>query len=252
MSKLSFNIPGYLSIENHKKISSLEHLSQLDKMITVIATLTDLQEDKVRELQTNDISGIYTKVLESLVELTPEFYPIIEIEGQLYGYTPISKMNLGAYADIERLAQHPLDNLEEILAILYRPILKHRFNSIKWHFKHNFKLAIGETENLFNYYEVEKYDNSTRQERAEMLAKYLPATFGLGALSFFLQVGNIFSISSPISSLPKQKDRRAMVKKTLEMIKATPFNSIGGGLQLFITSRQLPSLTSQGIKLSQI
>lgn len=251
MSKLIFNIPDYLSLKSYKQVASMDHLSDTEKRIKVLGILTDLEEEKVRELRSHDLAAIYTQVLEKTIELIPEFYPIIEIEGQLYGYVPFNKLSLGENADLERLTKDPQANIEEIIAILYRPILKHRFNSIKWKFKHSFKLAIGEAENLFEYYDVEKYDNKTRKERAEYLAPYFPASFALGALSFFLQVGNILTIASPISSLTLKEQKKAK-KETVKMIKETLSQNIGGGLQLFITSRLHPSLTLQGIKLSQI
>jgi hypothetical protein len=245
--ELKISIPDYLSIKNYKQISSMEHLTSIEKMIQTIVVLSDLPEETVREMQREDISTVFSKVSETVVDVKNEFYPIIEIEGQLYGYNPISKFTLGEYVDLENLNKNALQNLEEIMALLYRPIVKHKFNSIKWAFKNRFKIGLGKAEHLFSYYTIEKYSSETRVERAEIM-KDIPASFALGALTFFLHNANLYLLGSQISS-----DSKKETKKQIETIaKKITSDNIGGGLQQFITSRKVPSLVSQEIRLLQI
>ena len=131
------------------------------------------------------------------------------------------------------------------MAILYRPIVKERFSGIKWAFKNRHKIALGEAENLFKYYEVEKYDSSKRKDNADKLS-VIPASMALGALSFFLVVGTTFSVGSNLSSLEGVE----AMKTIKEMNKQMASMNIGDGLRLFITSLQHPSLTSQMMTLS--
>ncbi len=221
----------------------------MEKTIASLTILTDLPEETIRELQEADLARIHTDVIERTMDLTPEFYPVFEMDGQLYGFADISSLSLGTYADLDRLTKDTQANVAEIMAILYRPILKHRFNSFEYAFKQSFKVKLGEAENIFKYYTLEKYDNKLREERAEVMEK-IPASFALGALSFFLQVRSAHLIGSQIYL--QQEDKKIVKKEVKEKIKAILSDSIGGGLQLFITSRQLPSLTSQEIKLLQI
>jgi hypothetical protein len=245
--ELKISIPDFLSIKNYKQISSMEHLSSIEKMIQTIVILSDLPEETVREMQIEDISAVFSKVSESVIDIRNEFYPIIEIEGQLYGYNPISKFTLGEYVDLENLNKNALQNLEEIMALLYRPIVKHKFNGIKWAFKNRFKIGLGKAEHLFSYYTIEKYSSETRVERAEIM-KDIPASFALGALTFFLHNANLYLLGSQISS-----DSKKETKKQIETIaKKMTSDNIGGGLQQFITSRKVPSLVSQEIRLLQI
>ena len=243
---VKIEIPDYLSIEDWKYFNSLDHLEGTEKMIQLISHLGGKELDEVKKWKPTSITQAYKTLLESFQGAEPQFYPVFELDGVLYGYTPMSKMTLGEYVDLERLAVKSQDNLEEIMAILYRPITKHRFEGIKWAFKNTYKIALGETENLFRYYEVEEYDSSKRKELADKLSA-LPASMGLGALSFFLVIGSSLSVNSSLSSLPKEMRKQ----KTEEVQMMIDSMSIGGGLLHFITSLQHPSYQSQGRKQSQ-
>jgi hypothetical protein len=188
------------------------------------------------------LKKVYSTILENITDVQPQFYPVFELDDQLYGFTPISKLTLGEYVDLERLAKQPQDNIEEIMAILYRPITKDRFSGIKWAFKNKHKVAIGDAENLFKYYELEKYNSSERKTNAEKLS-VLPASMALGALSFFLVLANSSLIGMNLSSLNNSQQ----MKTVKEMNKQMASMNIGDGLRLFLTSQKHPSLTSQGI-----
>ena len=243
--QVSLEIPDYLSLRHWKRFVASEHLDPTDKMITLLSTLSDKDEEEVKQYTPVALKQVYEAVLKSLNELEPSFYPVFELDGVLYGYKSMTSLTLGEYVDLERLAKQPQDNIEEIMAILYRPIVKERFSGIKWAFKNRHKIALGEAENLFKYYEVEKYDSSKRGENAEKLS-VIPASMALGALSFFLVVGTTFSVGSNLSSLEGVE----AMKTIKEMNKQMASMNIGDGLRLFITSLQHPSLTSQMMTLS--
>ena len=246
MSNIKMEIPEYLSIKDWKYFNSLEHLGTTDKMVAMVSELGGIEETELKKYKSTELTSAYKTLLEAFQDLTPAYYPVFELDGVLYGYTPMTKMTLGEYVDIERLASKSHDNMEELMAILYRPITKNRFSGIKWAYKSKTKIALGEAENLFKYYEVEEYDSSKRSELAEKL-KHLPASIGLGALSFFLLLGSSVSINSQISSL-NPKEGMKMMKELNQQMDTM---SIGAGLLQFITSLQHPSYQSQGKKVSQ-
>ena len=239
-------IPEYLSIKDWKYFNSLEHLSNTEKMIAMVSELGGIEENELKKYKSTELTDAYKTLLEAFQDLEPQFYPVFELDGVLYGYNPMTKMTLGEYVDLERLASKSHENLEEIMAILYRPITKNRFSGIKWAYKSTTKIAVGEAENLFRYYEVEEYDSSKRADNSEKLSS-LPASIGLGCLSFFLLLGSNASLGSQISSLPTPQRMKVME----EMNKALASQSIGGGLLQFITYLQHPSFQSQGRKQSQ-
>jgi hypothetical protein len=187
--ELKFNIPDYLSIKDWKYLNSLELDSQADKMIKFISYISDIEEEQILKLTPIDLQKTYLSVLETIGETESTFFPVFELDGQLYGYSSISKMTLGEYIDLEKLTKNPVIHLEDIMAILYRPIKKHSFNGIKWAVKSQHKVGIGEVENLFQYYTLEEYNSNTRAEQAEKM-KNIPVSFALGAMSFFFSSRN--------------------------------------------------------------
>ena len=216
MSNIKMEIPEYLSIKDWKYFNSLEHLGTTDKMVAMVSELGGIEETELKKYKSTELTNAYKTLLEAFQDLTPTYYPVFELDGVLYGYTPMTKMTLGEYVDIEKLASKSHENLEQIMAILYRPITKNRFSSIKWAYKSTTKIALGEAENLFKYYEVEEYDSNKRSELAEKL-KHLPASIGLGALSFFLLLGSNVSISSQISSLNPKEGMKMMKQLNKQM-----------------------------------
>jgi len=246
--ELKFNIPDYFSIKDWKYYNSLELDSDADKMVKFLSYITDLQEDDILGLTPANMQQTYLSVLERLGESQASFYPVIEIDGQLYGYSSMSKMTLGEYIDLEKLAKNPIPHLEEIMAILYRPIKKHSFKGITWAFKNTYKTGTGNIENLFKYYTLEKYDSNSRAEQADLMST-IPVSFALGAMSFFLVQANISLLSTPLYSLEMdKKERQEMMNKVKESVSMP----IGGGLLQFITSLSHPSLQSQEMKTSLI
>jgi hypothetical protein len=245
--ELNIKYPDYLNIKDWKYFKSLDDDTNTSRMISFISYLADKPQDEIEALDPQDIQATYLKILQTFGDVDSKFFPVIEINGVLYGYSAMSKMKLGEYMDLERLAKNPHENLEEIMAILYRPITKHSFNGIKWNFIKTFKVGFGKVENLFKYYDIEKYDSSKRAEQADLMAT-MPVSFALGALAFFLVVGSSSLLSTQASSLPNKKERKETMKAILKLVTV----NIGDGLLQFITSRKLPSLQSQEIKVSQI
>tara|TARA_R110002167_G_scaffold71580_2_gene201884 strand:- start:772 stop:1608 length:837 start_codon:yes stop_codon:yes gene_type:complete len=237
--KIQLQIPEYLSIKDWKYFNSLDHLNDSEKMISLISKMGGKDIEEVKEWTPAALSEVYKTLLASFEDLTPQFYPIIELDGVKYGFKSLTSMTTGEYIDLEKLAKYPVENLEEIMAILYRPITNNRFSGIKWAFKSTHKVALGEAENLFKYYEVEKYDNSKRSEQANKLSN-IPASIGLGALSFFLVVGTYYSASSSLSSLPPKQQMKEVKKMNQELASI----NIGDGLLRFITLLQHPSYQS--------
>ena len=238
--------PDYLSISQYQQIQMYEHLSELDRMVKILSIVSDKTEDELRELPPASLLQIYSDVIIRLLDIKPSFYPIFELNGVKYGFKSLAKMTLGEYVDLEMLAKKSSENIEEIMAILYRPITKEKFNSFKWALEHGISVAKGQVEDIFKYYEIEKYDTEKRYDNAEAL-KEMPAGFAIGALSFFLQVASL-SLKGTQTSSQKNLSKKEIMK----MVKETISPAIGDGLRLFTTYRKVPSLTLQETSLLQI
>ena len=242
--EIKLEIPDYLSVKQWKQFLTLEHLSDSEKMITMVSLLSGKQVDEVKSWTPMSVKSVYTKVLETITDIEPSFYPIFDLDGVKYGFSSMTNLTLGEYGDLERLAKQPQDNIEEIMAILYRPIVKDRLNGVKWAFKNTFKVSLGEAENLFKYYTLEEYDSSKRAEQADKLS-VLPASMALGALSFFLGTANLHWINSltSLKTLKTDKMKTLLEKQTLEALMGT-----GDGLRHYIRSpKQIYSVSQEKI-----
>lgn len=238
--KYEINIPEYLTVGDYQRISMLEHLTENEKAVEMTSIVTNIERSVINKWSPNDVSKIVSSVLSLMQIEEATFYPIVELDGVLYGYRPLSKMTLGEYIDLERLCKDTVGNLTEIMAILYRPITKNKLKGIKYGVKHGFKIANGKAENLFKYYDIEEYDSEERVSNSELMESF-PASFALGALSFFLAIGNQ-SLNSMNNSLTVEMKER-MTRKNQTLIQ-----DIGDGLLQFIRYQSLPSLTSRETK----
>ena len=185
MKKYTVEVPEYFSVRHYQEFDKFAHLDEQDQMLAMISLLTSQTVDEIREWPVELIVKVYNELQTMLKELEPQFYPVIEWKGKLYGYQPMHKMNGGEYIDLTNLCKNTKDNLTEILAIMYRPVIENKLDSSKFFTKNVIKAYGGKVENAFNYYTLEKYDSNKRKVAAEDMLDF-PATIALGALTFFL------------------------------------------------------------------
>lgn len=240
--KYKIEIPEYLSIGEYQKLSSLDHLTDLEKTMEIVHTVTTIDKETLGKWTANQLTNIGESVLNLMNFDDATFYPIIEFNDVLYGYRPISKMTLGEYIDLERLCKEPNNNLHEIMAVLYRPIVKNKTQSLKYKLKNGHKIAKGTAENLFKYYEIEDYNSNDRGANAERMLGF-PVSFALGAMSFFLGVGT--KLSSSTNKYLRPTEKMTIAEEMDRLIVST-----GDGLAQYIHSQNPISLTSQEIKVS--
>jgi len=245
MKEIEIKIPEYLTLKHYKALDKVYSLENNLQTLHTIASVLDLDVNVVKRWNMGDITNVWKAINEVLEESgKPEFYPIIEFNGVVYGYQPLSKMSLAEYIDIDNLVKDKLNNIEQMLAILYRPITKNNIKGFKFKTKSSLKLIFTKekTEHLFPYYDVEEYDNEKRKLQAEAF-KDFPASVGLGALAFFLGVGNLSLADSLTSTLPNSK------KQTKEMMmkEIKAYKNIMGGSTRYMSWESLPSY-QQGVK----
>ena len=239
--KIKITIPDYLSIDKFQQLQNLDHLTDLSRIVRIISIISGIDEDEIKTWVPSDIKTVYQDVSKCM-EHGESFYPVFESkDGQLYGYSNVNEMTLGEFTDLERLCKAPNENLHEIIAILYRPIKKHKFKSFTWKIKHSFKVNMRDVGNVFKYYTLKKYDTNDRISDAEQL-KDMPIQFALGALGFFLGTANGY-LNLTNKSLPEAEEMRArkIDRTLLNLIVA-----IGGGLRQYIHSpRRIFSLSQE-------
>jgi hypothetical protein len=159
MKTVKVDIPNYLTIKHYLGFQLITDVkNDIDLVINTVSIMTGHPVEEIRQWGIDDLVAVYKALAEVQLDTKAEFYPILEVEGTLYGFQPISKMTVGEHMDLEMLAKDPQKNLPEIIAILYRPIKEHKLKSLEFQVKSNIKALVGGSEHLFPYYTLEPYD----------------------------------------------------------------------------------------------
>lgn len=238
--RINVTLPDYFSISHYKSLNSFEHMDELEKVVHTIAATTEHSIEDINGWNINDLLSVYKGVGQLFDNITNEFYPVFEFKGVTYGFQPISKMSVGEFIDLDSRLKDPMKNIEELMAILYRPVVNERFESFQWKVLSYIKTLIGQSENIFKYYDVEEYDSQKRDWRTEVF-KDLPISYGLGALTFFLQFGLMLQkdlvSSTPNIPMEQKKETMEMLEKAIVLVR-----TMGGYTPLEVLEKD-PSLS---------
>ncbi len=208
-------IPEYLMVKHYKTLTILSSLDETDQMIAVISSVTGEHVDDVMTWSVTSIIDVYKRITEVINKNSQTFHPIIEWKGQLYGFRNMSKMTLGEYVDLDNLIKDVDRNLNDVLALLYRPVTRNDINTAKFIYKSTIKALKYEVENVFDYYDVEEYDINKRKVKAPEFDEF-PLDIALGAMAFFL--GTKIMLQNDIL-LSSHKIQTEKVKKTMSKTK---------------------------------
>jgi len=231
--KIEVQLPEVFTLRHYKALGEHEHLDELQKVVVTVSAITEHDQEEVMRWNINDLLTVYKGVADMLEEVPQTFYPIFEFKGITYGFQPLSQCNVAEWMDLDRRLENPVENLEEILAILYRPIVKDRFDGMQWKTMNSIKTLIGKQENMFKYYEIEEYDTEKRDWRADIFQD-LPLGVAMGALTFFLGFGLMLQVdlvrSSPNMTKKEKKEMSQAIEKALQSL------SISDGSSYYETS----------------
>jgi len=246
----------YFSIKDSLVWNNIpEDATSLDRCEQFMSYYLNNTLDEIRDIPAAELSKKYLEISEIYEKTSiPIFYPLIEIEGKLYGYVDISQMTLGEYVDLEKLCKEPQTNLAQIMAILYRPVIEHKFDTLKFKAVNSFNVASKQLTNIWDYYTLQKYNYSDSVVNTKMM-ELLPVSFATGALGFFLLLTSLTKPNMLAYSKANLKEKKEIMKNLkATMIKQMPkaLADTGDGLLQFIIYQKLPSLTQQGINVSQI
>jgi hypothetical protein len=214
--KIRVELPEYFTIAHYKRMGSFEHLDEVEKIIATIVAMTDYTQEDVMTWKMADMFKVYKGVESILEDINGEFYPVFEFKGVTYGFQPISKMMVGEWMDLDARLEEPIKHLEEIMAILYRPVVKENFHDLKWKAKSYIRHLMGKPDDLFKLYEVEEYDTEKRDWRVEIF-KDLPIEYALGSLHFFLHLGLALQKDLVISSQDLTETQKTAMSKMIEL-----------------------------------
>jgi|TARA_R110002020_G_scaffold30039_5_gene94638 hypothetical protein len=116
-----------VTLEKWVKLIAFEKLSSTQETLEVLSVLTDMPKKLIRELAIQDVANIMSKINDLQADKKVTLKKIIEVDGKEYGFHPNlgQDLTLGEWADIETMIEQGLeDNMHNIMAILFRPILE--------------------------------------------------------------------------------------------------------------------------------
>lgn len=241
--KIEISIPDYFTVKHYKEFDKFAHLEERDQMLAMISLLTNTPKEELMEWPIKALVEVYNALNNELKTITPEFYPVIEWEGQLYGYQPMHKMSTAEYIDIDTLAKDAKNNLNQLLAVFYRPITRNKLKSTKFITKSIVRAYNGEAENAFDYYDVEKYDSKERKANAERFDSF-PVNIALGALTFFLD-SKAPLLKSSETYFPKWDEMMTTIKTSSKRKSKHRLANTMVGWLLYTSLQKLPSYKSQ-------
>jgi hypothetical protein len=215
--KVKISIPDYFQVKHYKALTILSSLDEVEQMIHTISSICEIPHDEILKWDIGSVVEVYGVINQMIANATQAFHPIIEWNGQMYGFKSMSKMTLGEYIDLDNLAKDTEMNLTSILAILYRPITNNKIKEGQFIIKSTIKAMNYEVENIFDYYSVEEYDPEIRKQRTKEFETF-PLDIAMGALGFFLDINAMLLTNSQTYSL---KPAETIIKIEMEKMKKT-------------------------------
>jgi hypothetical protein len=192
-----YELPNYLSIGDYVKIFKIKDLFEDEYMkAKVVNLLTDCPMETLIDAENHKVDFLATTIF-AMVPRPP--YNLIDrftLDGVDYGYLPSYKeITFGEFVDLDTLlTKKPdeiMDYLHIICAIMYRPIVSEKS-------KHNFK--------------IEKYNQETLNDRAELFKNKLEVKFALGGQFFFINFGKTYLSFIPLSLMGKVRREWTILK----------------------------------------
>lgn len=246
MSSIKVQIPDYITISQLQQLQDLIGDTPTMRMVEQVSIITNRDIDEIKDWPLELISEVFKEVSTLIEDYKPEFHPVFEYNGKMWGYNQLSKMDLAAYIDLENLSKDTMLNLNEIIAILYRPIKSHKLDSVKFGVKNAWKSIRHDTsEPVFDYYELETYSNFTRKDIAKEVDDF-PSELVMGGLLFFLMSGAQYLRDTQTSSLNYLQMRTLTMLENLQ----NPLVNTTAGLQRFTNLRKLPFYQSGDKRVS--
>ena len=115
-----------VTLERWLKLIEFQSGSKTKEAEETIAAMSDIPKQLISQLSLKDVAVIMEKIAELQAGQNSSLKKIIEIDGVEYGFHPnLDDITLGEYADLETFIKMGIeDNLPEVMAILYRPIVE--------------------------------------------------------------------------------------------------------------------------------
>lgn len=182
-----------ITVNQYQEMMLIDTDNEITKFVEQISICLDVDTEEIRKMSYGEYKELQSKMSFLSLEPKAEIELIIEVEGRKYGLIPdMSLVSAGVFIDAEQFKLEPMANLHNLLALIYRPVLR--------------ELPDGE-------YEIEEHKAQGFEKRANLF-KSLSIETVLGAVLFFSLLGTESSIAFLHYSSQKMKEEMEMLTKT--------------------------------------
>ena len=189
-----------VTLDQFKRLARMGELTPIRTMIErlkILATL-EITDEIMGQFDMSSMNEIIEKM--SFVTVAPDkkMGKQFNIKDRKFSMLQdLSDLTVGEWADLEHFISKAGDNiineLEYILAIICRPLLKetNEYGKNKW--------------------EIEKYESKSLESRAEYFLEKMPADYAMSCMGFFLTL-EVRSIKRSLKSLMKDPKMKKLMK----------------------------------------
>ena len=187
----TITLPEDLTIQKFQEMQKKIEVMQNDS-VKLLAFYLGIEEDELKDLPIDSVEMIQNYITQKYTSFDGnDIAMVFEFEGVEYGLEmDWSKLPWGAWVDLEILSQEDvIDNINHIMAVLYRPIEKRNGNK----------------------YTLKKYKSAEVNDRKEMF-KELPVKYWLGVTNFFFLLSTSLIENTKSSLVWKTKWNKMTIK----------------------------------------
>ena len=154
----------------------VDKMNEHELLFHLVSTFCKIPQQKIVKFKKGDIDEIYKHVSQlALTQPKESLNLILEIDGVEYGFnSKLDDISFGEFTDLDTFLNDGFENLEKVMAILYRPIVDKD--------KKKFR--------------VEQYDFNQCEKRFDVFKNKMSIDSAFGCLSFFLNLGTEYTMIS--------------------------------------------------------
>ena len=113
---LQLEVPEFLSIQKYCDMNAYKGTSKFGKLVHAVSVLTGERLAAVRQWDVESLTKV-SNIYAGIADHKELFHPIIEWNGELYGYSSIKKCSLGEYIDLETYCADMENSMHKVAAI---------------------------------------------------------------------------------------------------------------------------------------
>jgi hypothetical protein len=174
--KIQLNLPESwfeVSIEKFQELATYNGGNSITNSINIISCLADVDPMDIKLISAEDLKRVIDAIQWIVQDPSPEFKHTINIDGIDYSMIPkLNEMTVGEWIDIETFSENYLDNMHNIMSILYRPLISTVNDETRF---------------------IEKYDAQKSLRTAELFKEKMNVGDVYGAALFFSLIGLKFT-----------------------------------------------------------